>query len=305
MTIETALTERNGLNPAVTKRFRRSRIFAIATLAPALAAASTLPSAAQTIGGDASAKPEVEVDLGVLDSLGAPAQGASSGAARIILHAPGRAAPPASETPAAKKKRRAPATDGGEPVTPASLDSSPKQATPGNAGAAATAAAIAPSMPKPTETAVIPPGVASTRSSAPIAAPTGTAASPSVAPAVTVAAPAAATATATEQSRAPSRRILFAAKTAQLESAGKTDLDALAQWLGAHQRAQLRLMAYAAGGADEANDARRLSLARALAVRAYLVEHGVTSARMEARVLGNRSEGGDPPDRVDIVTIDR
>jgi outer membrane protein OmpA-like peptidoglycan-associated protein len=304
MTIETALTEPNGLDPAVTKRFLRSRIFAIATLAPAFAAASTLPSAAQAIGGDASAKPEVEVDLGALDSLGAPAQGASSGAARIILHAPGRAAPAASETPAAKKKRRAPAADGGEPVTPASLEPSPKQAAPENAGAAATAAAIAPSMPKPTETAVVPPGVASTRSSAPIAAPTGTAASSSVARALAAAAPAAATAAATEQSRAPSR-ILFAAKTAQLESAGKTDLDALAQWLGAHQQAQLRLMAYAAGGADEVNDARRLSLARALAVRAYLVEHGVSSARMEARVLGNRSEGGDPPDRVDIVTIYR
>lgn len=304
MTIETALTERNGLDPAVTKRFLRSRIFAIATLAPALAA-STLPSAAQAIGGDASAKPEVEVDLGVLDSLGAPAQGASSGAARIILHAPGRAAAAAGETPAAKKKRRAPAADGGEPVTPASLEPSPKQAAPENAGAAATAAVIAPSMPKPTETAAVPPGVASTRSSAPIAAPTGTAASSSVAPAMAVASPAAtATAIATEQSRAPSR-ILFAAKTAQLESLGKTDLDALARWLGAHQQTQLRLMAYAAGGADEANDARRLSLARALAVRAYLVEHGVSSARMEARVLGNRSEGGDPPDRVDIVTIDR
>jgi hypothetical protein len=61
----------------------------------------------------------------------------------------------------------------------------------------------------------------------------------------------------------------------------------------------VRLIAYASGNADDGNQARRLSLSRALAVRAYLIQEGIASGRLEVRALGNRSEGG-PGDRVDL-----
>jgi outer membrane protein OmpA-like peptidoglycan-associated protein len=45
-------------------------------------------------------------------------------------------------------------------------------------------------------------------------------------------------------------------------------------------------------------------LSRALVVRAYLIERGVSNLRLDVRALGNRSDNGVPPDRVDIVMID-
>ena len=44
----------------------------------------------------------------------------------------------------------------------------------------------------------------------------------------------------------------------------------------------------------------RLSLSRALAVRAFLIDRGVRSTRMDVRALGNKFEKG-PGDRVDLI----
>jgi hypothetical protein len=63
---------------------------------------------------------------------------------------------------------------------------------------------------------------------------------------------------------------------------------------------RLELLAYAAGTEDQANRARRLSLSRALAVRAFLINEGVRSTRMDVRALGNNVDG-EPADRVDIL----
>jgi outer membrane protein OmpA-like peptidoglycan-associated protein len=98
-------------------------------------------------------------------------------------------------------------------------------------------------------------------------------------------------------------RIAFAAGATDLPDGAKATLDALAQQLGGDQK-RVQLVAYAAGSGDEANQARRLSLTRALTVRTYLVEHGVPTSRMDVRALGNRSEGDAPADRVDIVMMD-
>jgi len=45
---------------------------------------------------------------------------------------------------------------------------------------------------------------------------------------------------------------------------------------------------------------RRLSLSRALAVRAFLIDQGVRSTRLDVRALGDKTGDG-PADRVDIV----
>jgi hypothetical protein len=65
-------------------------------------------------------------------------------------------------------------------------------------------------------------------------------------------------------------------------------------------RLRAQIIAYAAGTADSASQARRLSLSRALAVRAYLIERGVASTRLDVRALGHQTDGGSP-DRVDIA----
>ena len=43
---------------------------------------------------------------------------------------------------------------------------------------------------------------------------------------------------------------------------------------------------------------------RALAVRAFLIERGVRSTRIDVRAMGKQSEGG-PSERVDVVLVDR
>jgi outer membrane protein OmpA-like peptidoglycan-associated protein len=100
-------------------------------------------------------------------------------------------------------------------------------------------------------------------------------------------------------------RVQFPAGAADLPDGARRDLDGLAQKLASNEQTRLQLVAYAGGGPDEANQARRLSLSRALAVRTYLIAQGVPNSRMDVRALGNRSEGGAPADRVDIVMLDR
>jgi hypothetical protein len=59
------------------------------------------------------------------------------------------------------------------------------------------------------------------------------------------------------------------------------------------------VVAHATGKADDPSVARRLSLSRALAVRAALTAEGIASSRIYVRALG--AQGGDgPPDRADI-----
>ena len=77
-------------------------------------------------------------------------------------------------------------------------------------------------------------------------------------------------------------------------------LVSLAKRAEADSALQLQVMAYASGDADNASKAQRLSLARALAVRAFLKDQGVPGARIDVRALGNRVPEG-PPDRVDLV----
>lgn len=75
-------------------------------------------------------------------------------------------------------------------------------------------------------------------------------------------------------------------------------------YLEANPDARIQLLAYAAGSDSEVLKARRLSLARALSVRKFLVDAGVGSRRMDVRAQGNKADGG-PADRVDIVTARR
>jgi outer membrane protein OmpA-like peptidoglycan-associated protein len=75
-------------------------------------------------------------------------------------------------------------------------------------------------------------------------------------------------------------------------------LDALAQRL-LTSRERVRLAAFSGRKGDLSSEARRLSLARALAVRAYLVSKGVPVERVDVLAFGGPSEG--ISDRVDVL----
>ncbi len=95
-------------------------------------------------------------------------------------------------------------------------------------------------------------------------------------------------------------RILFQAGSAELSDDAKGRLTSLAEILKANASVRVHLLAHAKGTAESASRARRLSLSRALSVRAFLIEQGVRSTRMDVRALGDKAGDG-PMDRVDIL----
>ncbi|MSO80261.1 MAG: hypothetical protein EXQ97_01120 [Alphaproteobacteria bacterium] len=97
-------------------------------------------------------------------------------------------------------------------------------------------------------------------------------------------------------------RVTFEAESARLPDTARTRLKTLAEQLVANEAERVQLLAYAEGSADTASQARRLSLSRALAVRAYLIDLGVRSTRIDVRALGPKTDDG-PSDRVDVVVI--
>ncbi len=97
-------------------------------------------------------------------------------------------------------------------------------------------------------------------------------------------------------------RFEFSGDSAALPNDATGQLEALAERLLRSDSLRVQVKAYAGGSADSVSAARRLSLSRALAVRAFLMDQGVRSTRIDVRALGNRSEGG-PPERVDIVVV--
>lgn len=65
---------------------------------------------------------------------------------------------------------------------------------------------------------------------------------------------------------------------------------------------RLEIRAYASPSEDAQSGDRRIALARALAVRAFLREKGIAAARMDVRALG-RNTDRKPYDRVDLVFL--
>jgi outer membrane protein OmpA-like peptidoglycan-associated protein len=95
--------------------------------------------------------------------------------------------------------------------------------------------------------------------------------------------------------------VLFDANSSQLSDAGRQALQKFASGaLGGNGRIELR--AFAGGNDEQATQARRLSLARALAVRSFLTQQGFATTRVDVRALGNQGGGGNA-DRVDLQII--
>ncbi len=93
--------------------------------------------------------------------------------------------------------------------------------------------------------------------------------------------------------------ILFDRAGSDLGGEAANMLDRIAVSLN-NNSARIQLRAFGGGIAERSHSARRLALRRALAVRNYLMEQGVSQERITVRAMGGAADGG-PSDRVDIV----
>lgn len=98
---------------------------------------------------------------------------------------------------------------------------------------------------------------------------------------------------------------MFAPNASDTPDQAKPTLDKVVAAMKADEQIHVQLVAYASGSSDQASQARRVSLQRAISVRSYLMEHGVKSTRIDVRALGNRTDVPGPQDRVDVVASDR
>lgn len=94
----------------------------------------------------------------------------------------------------------------------------------------------------------------------------------------------------------PAARVLFDGQSAELSPAARAELDRIAAAITSRNARQIELRAYAGGTSPEA---RKVSLARALAVRSYLIDRGVRSRIDVGAFLADGNSG--PSERVDIV----
>ncbi len=100
-------------------------------------------------------------------------------------------------------------------------------------------------------------------------------------------------------------RVVFPPNVTDVADQARPALDAVIRSMKSDDQLRIQLVAYASGAPDQASQARRVSLSRAIAVRSYLIEQGVRSTRIDVRALGNRPDSGGPADRVDIVAVER
>jgi outer membrane protein OmpA-like peptidoglycan-associated protein len=122
---------------------------------------------------------------------------------------------------------------------------------------------------------------------------------PSPPPPVPVRADAAGSATAVDGAT----RITFGAASADLNPGTVAALQKIAADAKANPAMQINLAAWAPGTAEDPSTPRRLSLDRALAARAVLINAGLVSDRIHAVAKGFEGAGSGPPDRVDVVEV--
>jgi len=234
---------------------------------------------------------QVTIDWHALDALpGAkpPAANAPSQARRPTpqRHAAAKPAKPA------QKPQQATATAGSpQPAPPPAPPTQTQQAGPPAPGAPGEEKPPGTSPPPATLPVAPPPTIAL----APIAPP-----QPEPQPAAGQ--PVSATAATAATSTGNGLRITFAADQTELNPATAAAIDSIVQNAQASANSSFNVVAYAAGTPDDLSTARRLSLARALAVRSALIADGVGSSRIYVRALGSQTSDG-PPDRVDVTLL--
>lgn len=97
----------------------------------------------------------------------------------------------------------------------------------------------------------------------------------------------------------PALSITFKSTETTVPLVTQDALSKLAADLKDDENLRVTLMAYASSVGDQASTARRVSLSRALSVRAYLIDAGVGNLRINVQAEGDKNPGGNP-DRVDL-----
>ena len=92
--------------------------------------------------------------------------------------------------------------------------------------------------------------------------------------------------------------IAFPKDMSELSDDAKEQLAVLAE-KAKQSQATVQVVGYASGNADQSSVAKRVSLSRALAVRAYLIDKGVNRLSIHVQSFGNKVPSGDP-DRTDV-----
>ena len=289
----------------------RGRLSIHVAIAVALAGGAALgatgASAQNTLVIGGSGQPGVEVNLQAIAALGyLPAQRQlltpgtpRSGAPAIQLIPPGGVAAPAPVTlapppppaPAAPAPIPAPTVIAAPPPPPPEPASPPPMPEP-------LVTTTATMMPEPEPAPAPPP------EPEPVAAPEPPPAPESVAEPAPVVAALPAAVPVGGMAPGEEMRLLFDGDSAELAGDASTRLGDLAAQLTADEGLRVQVKAYASGSGGSASTARRISLSRALAVRAHLIGEGVRSTRINVRALGNKSEDG-PAERVDVVLVAR
>ena len=100
----------------------------------------------------------------------------------------------------------------------------------------------------------------------------------------------------------PTLQVLFNETETEVPLVMRASLKKIVQQLQQDSTLQVRVVAYAGGDEAQARTARRVSLSRALAVRAFLIESGVENLRINVEAMGNR-HGAGAPDRADIFVF--
>jgi len=284
---------------------------------------------ATPVWAQGNSAPDVVINHDVLNSLGLPGRdGAGPEAAKLrpppsrapqsrLLVQPVRKAArkPAAKAPPEDSESPQPQATASKPPPAAKIDSGPSAVVSEPAPVGATAAAPAlsvPAVPPPPEPLDSPSGeMAAIVPPAPPPPPLEPAAiapapPPSDSPNQAAEQPAPeqlATRPAVAPGSAP-LRLQFEEGSAQLSDQVRQQLTALKDQLLAENTPRVQLLAYAKGSEQQANAARRLSLSRARAVRAFLAARGVPTASIDVRALGTKFGDG-PPDRVDVVYAKR
>ena len=97
-------------------------------------------------------------------------------------------------------------------------------------------------------------------------------------------------------------RVTFGAGGSDLNPATLAAIRGVAAQAAANPATIIAITAWATGTADDPSTPRRLSLDRALAVRAVLINAGIVSERIRAVAKGSADMGGGPPDRADMLS---
>ncbi len=104
-----------------------------------------------------------------------------------------------------------------------------------------------------------------------------------------------------EASQGASLSVLFSQSETEVPLAFQQPLINMSKELVGNDT-KIKVIAYASGSADQKSIARRISLARALAVRAFLIDLGVDNVRISVQALGNDVQKG-PSERADVILL--